>query len=121
MTLVLGLATVYFQYRTETAKDRADDAKNTAKAVDIKTDKGYETLAPLVADLQQQVKTLAIQVELLKEFAMAQKPRASLGSRPTRPQVEAAAAVEATIEKIEGAPDLPNRAAVAAPPATLDD
>ena len=66
VTLAVGLATAYFEYRTRTAKDTAEQAES-------KTDKGYETLAPLVRDLQEQVKVLAVQVDLLRQVALAKR------------------------------------------------
>jgi hypothetical protein len=120
VTVLLGIATLYFNHKTEVAKDRASEAKTTATAADVKTDKGYETLAPLVVKLQEQVNVLTLQVELLREFAMVQNPRALLGSRPTKPQVAAASAAQDAIEKIVEAPTLPEVKAVA-PPATLGE
>ena len=65
VTVLLGLATIYFDHRTQSAK-------NQAQAAEIKTDKGYETLAPLVRDLQEQVRILSAQVDLLRQVALAQ-------------------------------------------------
>lgn len=108
VTLAVGLATAYFEYRTRTAKDTAEQAES-------KTDKGYETLAPLVRDLQEQVKVLAVQVDLLRQVALAKRGVA----RPmTWPNVVPADPVK-ELEKTPP-PDLADVAAAAPPPESLE-
>lgn len=109
VTLIMGLATIYFEYRTQAIKDKVND--KTA-AVEVKTDKGYETLAPLVRDLQEQVKVLAAQVDLLRQVALNQenrmRPSAAMAQPPQAIQKLAA---EPPVAPVQSAP----------PPATLNE
>lgn len=84
-TIILGLATLYFDYRIRSVKSTARDAEvqaveagAKANKTEVKTELGYETLAPLVRDLQEQVKVLSAQVELLREVALTgYRPKSS--------------------------------------------